>query len=250
VNLGFEGIRDNPQTITTAMQLRFSGASLRNVANSLRLLDAVVSHQTVYSWIAKYTELMRNYLDKITPQVSDTWRADELFLKVKGEMKYLYAMMDNETRFWIAQQVAETKYTADITPLFRQGKKLAGKAPSTIITDGAFNFHSAFEKAYYRENKALAIEHIRHVRMTGDKNNNRMERLNGEIRDREKVMRSLKKADSPILSGYQLFHNYIRPHMALENKTPAEKAGVKVEGENRWITLIQNAKKSEWSKVG
>jgi transposase-like protein len=56
---------------------------------------------------------MRKYLDKITPQVSDTWRADELFLKVKGDMKYLYAMMDNDTRFWIAQQVAETKYTAD-----------------------------------------------------------------------------------------------------------------------------------------
>jgi transposase-like protein len=152
-------------------------------------------------------------------------------------------MMDNETRFWIAQQVTDTKYTADITPLFRQGKKAADKAPSTIITDGAFNFHSAFEKAYYRENKALAIQHIRHVRMQGDKNNNRMERKNGEIRDREKVMRSLKKDDSPILAGYQLFHNYIRPHMALENQTPAEKAGITVKGSNKWLTIIQNASK-------
>jgi len=105
---------------------------------------------------------MRKYLDKITPQVSDTWRADELFLKVRGDMKYLYAMMDNDTRFWIAQQVADSKYTADITPLFRDGKKVAGKAPRTVITDGAFNFHSAFEKAYWRENKALMTQHIRH----------------------------------------------------------------------------------------
>jgi putative transposase len=118
---------------------------------------------------------------------------------------------------------------------------VAGKVPSTIITDGAFNFHSAFEKAYYRENKALAIEHIRHVRMSGDKNNNRMERFNGEIRDREKVMRSLKKPNSPILSGYQIFYNYVRPHMALENQTPAEKAGITVKGSNKWLTLIQNA---------
>jgi hypothetical protein len=44
-------------------------------------------------WIKKYTALMEKYLDKITPQVSDTWRADELFLKVKGNMKYLYALM-------------------------------------------------------------------------------------------------------------------------------------------------------------
>ena len=110
------------------MQLYFSGESLRNVAKSLKLLGVEVSHQTVYNWIDKYTALMTKYLDRITPQVSDTWRADELFLKVKGDMKYLYAMMDNETRFWIAQQVADTKYTADITPLFREGKKVAGKA--------------------------------------------------------------------------------------------------------------------------
>lgn len=68
-----------------------------------------------------------------------------------------------------------------------------------------------------------------------------MERLNGEIRDREKVMRRLKKKDTPILRGYQLFHNYIRPHLALKGQTPSEKAGIKVEGENKWITLIQNA---------
>ena len=241
INIGFERMKHNPQGITTAMQLYFSGESLRNVSKSLKLLGVKVSHQTVYNWIAKYTELMRKYLDKITPQVSDTWRVDELFLKVKGDMKYLYAMMDNDTRFWIAQQVADTKYTADITPLFRQGKKLAGKAPSTIITDGAFNFDSAFRKAFWRENKALAIQHIRHVRMSGDKNNNRMERLNGEIRDREKVMRSLKKADSPILAGCQIFHNYVRPHMALDGKTPSEKAGIEVKGQDKWLTIIQNA---------
>ena len=69
------------------MQLYFSGESLRNVSRSLRLIGVQVSHQTVYKWIEKYTALMEKYLDKITPNVSDTWRADELFLKVKGNMK-------------------------------------------------------------------------------------------------------------------------------------------------------------------
>ena len=54
-------------------------------------------------------------------------------------------------------------------------------------------------------------------------------------------MRSLKKANSPILTGYQVFHNYIRPRMALNPQTPADKTGIKVEGENKWLTLIQNA---------
>ena len=85
---------------------------------------------------------------------------------------------------------------------------------------------------------------MRHIHLQGDMNNNKMERLNGEIRDREKVMRGLKKKDTPILTGYQMFHNYIRPHQGLEGKTPSEACGIKIEGDNKWITLIQNAKKS------
>ena len=49
-------------------------------------------------------------------------------------------------------------------------------------------------------------------------------------------MRGLKKADTPILTGYQLFHNYIRPHMGLDGKTPSEVAGIKIEGKNKWVT--------------
>jgi hypothetical protein len=56
-------------------------------------------------------------------------------------------------------------------------------------------------------------------------------------------MRSLKKADSPILTGYQIYHNYVRPHMALDGKTPAVKAGITVTGKDMWLTIIQNASK-------
>jgi hypothetical protein len=68
-----------------------------------------------------------------------------------------------------------------------------------------------------------------------------MERMNGEVRDREKVMRNLKKKDTPILDGYQIYHNFIREHQGLDNKTPAEICGVKIEGVNKWKTLIENA---------
>ena len=245
VNLGFERMKHNPQAITTAMQLYFSGESLRNVSISLRLIGAVVSHQTIYRWIGKYTELMNKYLDKITPQVSDTWATDELFLKVEGNMKYLYAMMDEQTRFWIAQEVADTKFTADVRPLFQLAKAVAGKTPRTLVSDGAANFHEAYNYEFRTAKLENRTEHIRHIRLAGDKNNNRMERMNGEIRDREKVMRGLERKDSPILTGYQLFHNYIRPHKALDNKTPAEAAGIQVKGKDKWLTLIQNAKIKE-----
>ena len=68
-----------------------------------------------------------------------------------------------------------------------------------------------------------------------------MERLNSEIRDREKTVRGLKTKDTAILSGYQQFHNYFRPHEALDGKTPSEECGITIEGKNKWKTLIQNA---------
>lgn len=240
INIGFAKMKHNPQGITTAMQLYFSGESLRNTAESLSLIGVDVSYQTIYNWIKKYTALMNEYLEQITPKVSGAWRTDELHLKIKGNMKYLYALMDDETRFWIAQQVADTKYTADVRPLFREGKEIVGKRPAVIISDGASNFHTAYKKELFTIRNPRT-RHISHIRFKGDHNNNKMERMNGEIRDREKTMRGLKKVDTPILTGYQLYHNYFREHEALDGKTPAELAGIKIEGKNKWITLIQNA---------
>ncbi|HEX5457354.1 MAG TPA: integrase core domain-containing protein [Candidatus Nitrosotalea sp.] len=86
---------------------------------------------------------------------------------------------------------------------------------------------------------------MRHIRLQSDMNNNKMERMNGEFRDREKVMRGIKKDDSVMFDGYQMYHNYLRPHMGLNGQTPAEKCGIKIDGDNKWITLIQNASKKQ-----
>jgi transposase-like protein len=239
-NVGFEKMKHNPQAITSAMQLYFSGESLRNVMKSLRLLGVQVSHQTVYKWIRKYVALMKTYVDKLTPNVSDIWRADELYVKIKGDMKYLFALMDDETRFWIAQEVAESKYKHDARRLFQVSQKIARKKPMTLITDGLPAYHDAYKKEFWTLRNPRT-EHISAIRLRGNMNNNKMERFNGEVRDREKVMRGLKKTDTPILAGYQLFHNYIREHEGLDGKTPAEACGIKIEGKNKWLTLIQNA---------
>jgi transposase-like protein len=42
---------------------------------------------------------MKGYTEKLKPNVSDTWRADELWVKVKGDMKYVFVLMDDDTRF-------------------------------------------------------------------------------------------------------------------------------------------------------
>lgn len=245
LNLGFERMRATPQIITPSMQLYFSGESLRSVESFLKLQGVRANHMTVYRWIGKYVKLMDSYLSKMTPSVSDTWRTDELFVKVKGNNKYLYALMDDETRFWIAQQVADTKYTEDIRPMFKEGIAVAGKKPKTLISDGAPNFAEAYKKEYYTTALAPRTIHVKHIHMKGDHNNNKMERMNGELRDREKVMRGIKKMDSPIFKGLQQYHNFFRDHDALDGKTPAEMANIRIEGRNKWVTVIQNACKFE-----
>ena len=134
--MGFERMKHNPQAITTAMQLYFSGESLRNTQKSLKLLGVQVSHKTIFLWIKKYIALMKDYADRLTPNVSDTWRADEVYIKVKGDMKYLFAVMDDESRFLISQEVAETKEKHDARNLFMMAKRLMEKQPKIIITDG------------------------------------------------------------------------------------------------------------------
>jgi len=235
INIGFERMKHNPKAVTTAMQLYFSGESLRNTMKSLKLLGVEVSHQTVYNWINKYVALMKDYADRITPNVSDKWRADEVYIKVAGNMKYLFAVMDDETRFLIAQEVAETKHQHDAKHLFQMATKLMEKQPKIMVTDGLASYHVAAKQVL------KGTQHVREIQLAGSIHNNKMERLNGEIRDREKTMRGLKVNETPILTGYQLFHNYIRPHSSLDGKTPADMCGITVEGKNKWLTLIQNA---------
>jgi transposase-like protein len=244
INLGFQKMKASPKTITSAMQLYFTGESYRNVQKFLKLQGVTVDHSTILRWVKKYVRLMERYLEKIKPNVSDTWRADELYVKIKGNMKYLFALLDDETRFWIAQEVAETKHGHDARKLFQMGMKVAGKKPKTLITDGLRAYQDAYYSEFYSFKEGWQ-EHIHKIALTEKHNNNKMERFNGEVRDREKVMRGLKVKETPILKGYQLFHNYIRPHEALEGRTPSEACGITIEGQNKWITLIQNASKKE-----
>ncbi|MGH2639047.1 MAG: SWIM zinc finger family protein [Rhabdochlamydiaceae bacterium] len=91
-NIAFEKMKHNPKAVTAAMELYFNGESLRNTTASMKLVLGVdISHQTVWNWIQKYCTLMNDYAEKIQPQVSDHWRADEMYVKIKKNLKYVFA---------------------------------------------------------------------------------------------------------------------------------------------------------------
>ena len=62
--------------------------------------------------------------------------------------------------------------------------------------------------------------------------NHRVERLHNSMREREKVMRHLKKANSAekVFKGYRAYYNFVRPHLGLKFgrvvRTPAMQAGL------------------------
>ena len=84
INLGFERMRATPQIITSCLHLYFTSESMCNAQKFLKL-QGVNINNTAYRWIKKYVALMQAYSEKITPNVSDAWRADELYLKVLEE---------------------------------------------------------------------------------------------------------------------------------------------------------------------
>jgi hypothetical protein len=71
-----------------------------------------------------------------------------------------------------------------------------------------------------------------------------VERLHGTIRQRNKVMRGLDDVETAqtMMDGLRIYYNFIRPHTALNGKTPAQKAHVETD-KAEWMSLIKKATK-------
>ena len=244
-NFGFEKMRYDESVITGALQMFYSGMSTRDIANHYSMMGVDVSDVTIYNWIDKYSKLTAKYLNGIVPCVGTWFRADEVWVKINGKQCYLFASMDDDTRYWLASDLADNKFQHNADSLLDMTKKQAGKVPRNFITDGLPAYMKSSKRIFGKD-----TNHIRHIHLAGKRdkdNNNKMERLNGEIRDREKVFRGLKKMETGILDGMRVYYNYTKKHGALEGKTPAEVSLIEVDGKNKWKTIIQNAPLSKES---
>ena len=149
--------------------------------------------------------------------------------------------MDKDTRYLLASNITEKREVDDAREVFALAKEVAnGQKPEKIISDGLQAYKQAFNKEFFTL-KNPRTEHISHIRLSGDMNNNIIERLHGTKREREKVMRGLKTEETPIVPLQDIYYNHIRPHQALDGKTPAETAGMGIEDKNKWLGLIKQA---------
>jgi len=243
VNEGFERMKATPQIITIALDLYFKGISMRGIVDHLKqFYNVEVSHVAVYKWIKKYVKLMKEYADQLVPKVSGIWHSDEMALNINGEYKWLWNVIDNESRFWLATQITEKREIADARNVLAQASNISKTRPMAVVTDGLRAYQDAIPKEFYTM-KAPRTEHVRIPNIRNRSNNNLVERLHGTIRERNKVMRGLDEESTAqtMMDGMRIYYNFIRPHMALNGKTPAERARILNLTNNKWSSLIKKS---------
>ena len=112
-----------------------------------------------------------------------------------------------------------------------------------MVTDGLQSYKKAFRSQFFTLGNPRS-EHIQGNTFQDKVNNNILERLNGSVRERTKVMRGMKKMETAtaVMNGYKNYYNYVRPHQGLDGATPSEKAKIDLKlDRNKWLSLIRQA---------
>jgi transposase-like protein len=249
VDEGFEKMKATPETVTVALDLYFKGISMRAIVDHLKQFYSVdVSHVAIYKWIRKYVQMLKKYADQLVPKVSGIWHSDEMVLNVRNldnheNQRWAWNVIDNQSRYWLATQITEKREIADARIVLAQASSLANKRPMAIVTDGLRSYQDAITKEFFTL-KAPRTEHVRIPNIRDRSNNNMVERLHGTIRQRNKVMRGLDAEESAqtMMDGLRIYYNFMRPHMALDGKTPAQKARIADSSTpENWLSLIKKA---------
>jgi len=243
-NGGFEKARYDPKIVALGLDLYFSGLSLRKIVRHLHQFYGVeVTHVAIYGWIQKYMKIVSDYLRKFRPVTSGVLHADEMKVKVGGEWLWLWNALDNQTRYLVSNNITHGREIKDARAILAKAKTVMGDNPSVLVTDGMQSYNEAYKKEYWTLRNPRTV-HLRKVGFKGIVTNNRVERLHGTVREREKIMRGMKKQGTAMLlmEAHRIWYNHIRPHQALNGKTPAEVAEIPLElGRNRWLNLLRKA---------
>jgi transposase-like protein len=252
-NLGFAYNKINSKIITVALDLYFKGISLRKVKEHIKLFYGIdISHRSILNWIVRFGEVVSPFVDSLIPkEMSGVYHVDEMIVHVrkekmleKGHYQWLWNMMDNTTRFWISSKVSQRREIEDARAVFHDAKSKTPK-PLAIIHDGLPAYDEAFAKEYWTMGKNKT-RNIRSVSVRHEGLNQKVERLNGVFRDRERVMHGLDHAESSqkTIDAFRIHYNFVREHGSIK-KTPAEKAGIKLDlGQNKIENLIKLAMKN------
>ena len=190
-------------------------------------------------------------MQSLKPKFSGDVNVDELFVKIDGQMKYLFAALDPNTRFLLCTILSQKRGHKGARQLFHKLAEVTGhnKINPTIksITSDALSAYKSAYKAEFlndvRTKTAHPPTHNFGAGIRGLVDNSIMERVNNTLRGRERNYRGLNVDDTPMIPLFTAYYNLVREHQAI-NKTPAKAAGIDLNlGHDKWNGLIKRAYK-------
>jgi len=160
-----------------------------------------VSYETIRQWCLKFGQTYANALRRRRPRPGDKWHLDEVVLKIKGKLCYLWRAVDQEGVV-LDILVQSRRNTKAATKFFKKLLKGLEYVPRVIITDKLRSYGAAKKKLLPR------VEHRQHKHL-----NNRAENSHQPTRVREKVMRRFKSQGQAqrFLSAHGPIREHFRP---------------------------------------
>ncbi len=223
--------------VSSALNMYYEGMSIKAIRRHLlQEHEHAPSTATIYEWIQKYTQYATDSIKRYQPKVGNVWVCDETVIKINGQNTWFWDCIDQKTRYLLASRVSRSRTTRDAQILMDRAIQTAGKAPQTVLTDKL--------ASYLDVNYGKGVEHRQgspfKVLGSGE-STSEIERFHGTLKSRTKIMRGLKNFETALdfTQGWLAHYNYLRPHESLNNRTPAEVAGITYPYRN-WQAIIRN----------
>jgi putative transposase len=108
--------------------------SLRDVELVLAERGVVVSYESIRRWCAKFGSSFANNLRRRRPRPGDKWHLDEVFIRIQGELHYLWRAVDQDGVVLdiLVQGRRDTKASKRFFKKLLKGLKYV---PRVIVTD-------------------------------------------------------------------------------------------------------------------
>ena len=250
IDEGFWKMKNNPNKITEALHLYFSGTSLRKTQAHLGVFrESNCSYVTILEWIRKYATLVGNFADSLNLKVGEELMSDEMEYSVKGKQSWFVDVMDTKTRYMVSSDFMRSRTIERLVEVLKKAKDKTGEQVKIVKTDGLQGYPRVLRRTFglqspYHSSSKTKSKIIHNIVIASERGfNHKIERLHNSIRERTKIMRGFGESNSAksIMKGYEIYYNFCRKHQAL-NKYPYELATNLELGNNKWLDLIKLAK--------
>lgn len=245
-NNGFKKRRNEPEKIALALDLYFRGLSVRKIAEHFQQVHNLkISHMTVYRWIYTYSKIASEWMDKQNTPTSPRWHIDETVLNVNGEHRFLWNILDSESRYLLAMHVSKDRNLINTIAPIEKAKKITTDRPEEVLTDGLNSYPKAIRKTlgcHKKEYRHYWSPHKVVPSIKAKNSNNRIERFHGTEKERTKVMRGFdnEQGCKNLMEGFRVHYNLVKTHQSL-GCTPSEATGnINING-FKWFNIIQKA---------